>query len=66
MYQDYLVPAVPPSLHTKWLALRYIGHSLLPTSSKNFSPCDEYLNNAIPTTPVAMADLVKKQELNLR
>ena len=66
MHQDHLLPAVPPTLHTKWLALRSIGHSLFPASSKNCSPCDEYLNNAIPTTPVAMADLAKKQQWNLR
>lgn len=60
MHQDYLVPTVLPTLHTKRFALRYIDHIFFPTSWKHHDPCDEYLNNAMPTTPVAMADLVKK------
>lgn len=61
MHQGYRVPAILPTLHTKWLALRYVGHVLFPTPSKKSDPCDEYLNNAVLTTPVAMSDLAKRR-----
>lgn len=56
-----MVPAASPTLHTKWPALRYVGHVLFPAPSKNCNPCDKYFNNAMPTTPVAMADLAKSR-----